>query len=250
MRIAIINGNTNGKVTERIHEAVQRFCHPATQLSMITPEIGPISIENNLDAVVSAYAVVQEILKNQEKADAFIIACFSDPGLYAAREVTHQPVIGIAQAAMVTAVQLGYRFSILSPLRRLRPVLMDIVRRYGFEDNCSGIRTVEIGVSEAAQQAEIIQDAFLDAGRQAIELDGAEVVILGGAVLSGMDEKISKLLGVPVLDPVKCAVGQAESICQMNLTTSKVSGFTFPGKKEFKKCPEPLRMVYLNSERS
>jgi allantoin racemase len=244
MNISIINGNTNQKISDIIENSTKSICSHGSNIRVITPDTGPMTVENALDGLVSSIGVIQEIIKNQDETDAFIIGCFSDPGLFAAREITDKPVIGIAQASMVVAIQLGYRFTILSPLRRLKPVLMDLVRRYGFEANCSGVRTVEFGVSDAADHKQLVVDAFIEAGKQAIEIDGADVLILGGAVLSGTEKILSNQLGLPVLDPIKCAIGQAETIVNMRLKTSKTNGFSYPQKKECKNCSDTLKSFY------
>ena len=217
MNVIIVNGNTNEAVGKKILAGAQLAAHPETNLRLINPEIGPNTVEGHLDGELSAMAVINELALHQEDADGFIIACFSDPGLRAARELVAKPVLGIAEASMVTALQLGVRFNILSPLKRLRPVLWDIVRGYGLEGRCSGITTVEFPVARAISQDREIYEAFLEAGRCALQKPDTGVLILGGAVLSGLESLLTNSLQVPVLDPIKCAVGQMECMVRLNL---------------------------------
>lgn len=128
MRIYLINGNTTPAVTESIERAAQEIALPGTEVKAMTPPIGPATVEGYLDGQLSALGVCEAIAAHQDEADAYLIACFSDLGLYAARELCNKSVVCIAEAATVTAVQLGHRFGLLTPQRRLRPVLEGLVR--------------------------------------------------------------------------------------------------------------------------
>jgi allantoin racemase len=243
MDLIVINGNSSADVSLGISSAVEAAIFRAGDFRVVTPSFGPSTVEGYLDGDLAAVAVIKEVAKWEPEADGFIIACFSDPGLYAAREITAKPVAGIAQSSMVTAVQLGHSFSILTPLQRLRPLIAGLVKKYGFSDHCVSIETIHISVAGVKENYERTVLDFIDAGRKAIER-GAEVLILGGAVLAGMEATISRELGVPVLDPVKCAVVQLESLIHLSLSTSKICGFDFPREKECLDCPSELSTIY------
>ncbi len=237
MLITVINGNTNAVVSEGIKIAAELACFAGTDVRMVTPTLGPNTIEGYLEAGISAIGVCEEIARWRHASDAFVIACFSDPGLAGGREIATQPVVGIAEAAMVTAVQLGHSFSLLSPLTRMRPVLSRLAYNHGFRERFASVQTVDMSVMQAAEPGEARIKAFQDAGRRAIEQDGAEVLILAGAVLAGMEIELTKRLGVPVLDPVKCAMVQAQGLVLQNLFTSKIGGFAAPLPKTRLNCP-------------
>lgn len=119
---------------------------------------------------------------------------------------------------MVTAIALGSQFGILTPLRRLRSVIFDLVNKYRFQNRCADT-AVEIGVAQAAQQSDSTFRAFLDTSRKLRDEKYAEVIILGGAVLTGLEVEMSSALGIPVLDPVKCAVVQAQALVNLGAVT-------------------------------
>jgi allantoin racemase len=244
MNIYVINGNSSASVSFGIEKASQEAALPGTQIHMITPRMGPATVEGYLDGQLAAVAVCEEIATYREDADAFVIACFSDPGLYAARDLTQKPVVGIAEAAMVTAIQLGHRFGLLTPLRRLKPVLEDLVYRTGVRERLAGVRMIEMSVAEAAEVSDDRLSAFYQAGLRAIHEDGAEVLILAGAVLAGMEKALTKRLAVPVLDPVKCGVAQAQLLIQLGLQTSHAGGFSAPEKKACRDCPPGISDLY------
>lgn len=240
MIITVINGNTNESVSKAIAEAAQLVCFPGTEIRMVTPVMGPNTIEGYLEAELSTIGVCEEIARWRESSDAFVIACYSDPGLAGGREIAWQPVIGIAEASMVTAVQLGHSFSLLSPLTRMRPVLTRLAHNHGFRERFASVQTVDMSVMQAAEPGEARIKAFEIAGRRAIEQDGAEVLILAGAVLAGIEIELTKRLGVPVLDPVKCAMAQAQGMVIQNLVTSKAGGFADVRSKPRLNCPPNL----------
>ena len=101
MKIKIINPNTTLEMTESIRRMAESVCDSDTELLVVSPTIGPASIEGYVDEYMAAVGVVDEVIKgDKENCDAYIIACFGDPGLQAAREATDKPVLGIAESAM------------------------------------------------------------------------------------------------------------------------------------------------------
>lgn len=245
MKITVINGNISLSVSADIGLAAQLAAFPGTEIIMVTPEIGPATIEGYLDAQLSATGICEEISRYEQDTDAFVIACFSDPGLYAAREMTTIPVVGIAEASIITAIQLGHQFSLLSPLKKMRPILRKLVENYGFINRLASVQTVEMNVSKAAVHGSERLTAFMEAGKRAIEQDGAEVLILAGAVLAGMEIEMTRELGIPVLDPVKCAMIQAQGLVTMNLMNSKKGGFSEHHPKVAHGAPKNLAKNYL-----
>ena len=117
MKIKIINPNTTLEMTESIRRMAESVCDSDTELLVVSPTIGPASIEGYVDEYMAAVGVVDEVIKgDKENCDAYIIACFGDPGLQAAREATDKPVLGIAESAMSVAKVIAPYFSILSVL--------------------------------------------------------------------------------------------------------------------------------------
>ena len=119
MRIRVINPNTTASMTTTIGEAASHIASPGTEIVATTPKSGPVSIESHFDEAISAVGVLEEVMAGErEGVDAYIIACFGDPGLLAARELTRAPVIGIAEAAFHMATLISTRFSIVTTLGR------------------------------------------------------------------------------------------------------------------------------------
>ena len=244
MRLLVVNSNTAEAVTAQVEAAARAVAGPGTEIVAVSAPWGPSAIEGRTDGLLAAAATVEAIAQREAGFDGFVIACYSDPGLQAARELTDKPIVGIAEASMLLATTLGHRFSILSPLRRLRPVLEELARAYGLQDRLASVRTVEVGILEVGRAGRPGLDAFIEAGRLALEQDGAEVLCLGGAVLAGRDREVSAALGVPALDGTACAVKRCEALVSLGLRTSKLGGYQPPRPKRVTDGPAALERWY------
>lgn len=231
MKILVVNSNMNIDITNKIREVGRELKNPETEVDVICAQWGIPVIEGNYDSVVAAVATVDMIKRNEKDYDAFIIACYCDPGLYAARELTSKPVYGIAQASMLAACSFGHRFSILSPLARFKPIIESMVRYYGLEALCASVRTVKMDVKQSFDDLEAANQAFAQEAQRAIQEDGAEVICLAGAVFAGRDRILTKLSGAVCIDGFSSALKQAEGYHRLGYTSSKVGLFEYPREK-------------------
>lgn len=234
MRLKIINPNTTQTMTDSILKTAKQIARKDTEVSCVSPRIGPESIESYYDEYLSVPGILEEIEKGEksENIDAYVIACFGDPGLYAAREISTKPVIGIAEAAILTSKMISPNFSIVSVLDRSRHISEELVQKYGVEKWCCSIRTTGLSVLEFSKNPEKGLKALLSASRMAINVDGAECILLGCAGFVDFLNRLRQELAVPVLDGVTPAVKMAESLVDLDYKTSKVLTWKFPEKKD------------------
>ena len=247
MRILIINPNTSAQMTRAISEVARKYARPDTMVEAINSGFGPSSIEGFFEEYVAAHAMLERVLEARGKYDAFIIACYGDPGLYGARELADVPVIGIAEASFHFASVLGHSFSILIPLPHLVPFTSELVRLHGFTHKLASIRPVDLAVLDLDSASAEVEKRLISAGRKAIEEDGAEVICLGCAGMALMDKVLEAALGVPVLDGTVCAVKMAEGMYDYGLRTSKLAAFKTPSRKEYVGCPDLYDRIWLGS---
>ena len=233
MRILLLNPNTSQEMTCSIDMAAKQYARGDTEIVSLNPERGPRSIEGAFDRQIAIEASLEMVLKIKENFDAYIIACFADPGLQAFREALEGNVLGIAESAIFMACTLGHKFSILSVLARSKPSAENLVRQYGLWDRCASVRATGLSVLEVHSNRERLIARLTEEGRKAVEMDGAEVLLLGCAGMAGVDKMLQSVLNVPVLDGVVCAVKLAESLHDYGLKTSKVGFFKSPEKKEY-----------------
>jgi allantoin racemase len=235
MRIFVINPNTSGSMTQHIRRELEKIKHPDTELTVVNPEHGPVSIESAYDEALAGPPTLKEVHRaNKEGYDAIILACFSDPALDAAKEISDIPVIGIEEATMHLAAMLGHKFSITTAFRNRVPTRELHVRLRGVESAYASTLVLNMSVLEMDAHPERAKARILELSRIAVEKDGAEVIILGCAGLAGYSEDIERELGVVVLDPTSVALKIAEAIVDLGLGHSKVGRFARPPAKEYK----------------
>ncbi len=234
MRILLINPNTSHSFTAKIQAIAEKYALPGTHVRAVNPGSGPRSIESIYDELLSSPGTIEVALANLDDYDAFVIACYSDhPTVYALREITDKPVLGIAEASMLVACMLGYKFSVVTTNREWEPLLMDAVRHYGLAERCASVRSTGMPVLalESASPEETYQ-MILNASRQAMEQDGAEVICLGCAGMTGLDKQLEAELYIPVVDGVVSALKLLEGLVGYGLRTSKRLAYSRPGYKE------------------
>jgi allantoin racemase len=234
MKILVINPNTSVEMTQEIDVSAKKYAQPGTVVTTVSPEEGPRSIESHYEEALIAKGLLSRVIEgNLNNYDAIIIACFGDPHLDSAREISDCPVFGIAESAMHMACLLGYKFSIVTVFEKARPTFEELVRRVGLENKCASIKTTSLSVLDLEKNPQATIKELARAAKKAIEEDGAEVIVLGCGGMAGLDKPIEAEIGIPVLDGVVCAIKLAESVFDYKLKLSKVKAYMKPGRKEF-----------------
>ena len=229
MKLAIINPNSTKSMTEKCLLVAEKFKNSDTEIWASNPENSPKSIEGHYDEVQSLMGIMEE-LKKAEKwgADAYVIACFDDPGLEAARELVAGPVIGICEAAMHMTSIVSSSFSVVTTLNRSVPIIEDLVHKYGMNRFCRKVRAANIPVlaleDSSCDAMEKIEEEIL----KSVEEDNCEAIILGCAGMADLTMKLSKKCKIPVVDGVLCAIKMAESLVGAQLLTSKINSYSYP----------------------
>jgi allantoin racemase len=250
MRILLVNPNTSHEFTQRIQGIADKYALPGTVAIAKNPTSGPRSIESIYDEILSAPGTLELVISELEGIDAVVIACYSDhPTIYALREITDKPVIGIAEASMYMACMLGYKFSVVTTNREWEPLLWDAVNHYGLAGRCASVRTTGMPVLalESASPEETY-GMILIAARQAVEIDGAEVICLGCAGMTGLDKKLETELGIPVVDGVISALKFLEGMVGYGVKTSKYRAYSRPGPKELVNLPMVFAQPYHDDQ--
>jgi allantoin racemase len=247
IRIKIINGNTFEPMTEGIHESAQAVCFPGTQIVTTQPKTGPESIEGYYDEYLAIPGILEEVILSTNDFDAFVIACWGDPGVEAARELTTKPVIGIAEASMYVANMVAARWGVVTTLHRSLDMIEKTIYKTGFAHRCVSIRTTGLSVVETEIARQATLDALEAASRVAIVEDKVEAICLGCAGMSRLDIELEQRLGIPVIDAVAAAVKMAESLVSLQKQTSKALTYKSPEVKRFKGFPEHMQPHSLSA---
>jgi allantoin racemase len=193
--------------------------------------MGPVSIEGYYDEAFCVPGLLQEI--RDHPADAYVIACFDDTGLDAARTIAPGPVIGICEAAMHMATLIAGSFSVVTTLGRSVPVVEHLARKYGFAHHMRRARAAEVPVLDLEDPASDAHDRLCAEIARAIEEDRPEAIILGCAGMADLARQLSRQFGLPVVDGVAAAVKLAEGLAALGLSTSRRGGYALPGAKRY-----------------
>jgi allantoin racemase len=233
MKILVVNPNTTGSMTAQIGVSARAATSgPGVTVDAVNPASGPVSIESHRDEVLAAVGVIEEIAAGEASGyDGFVIACFGDPGLLAAREIATGPVVGIAEAAMRTAAYLGRSFSVVTTLARTVGHAHDLTHLYGVAMQCAGIHACEIPVLDLETDP-TARDRILQACKEALATDGSDAIVLGCAGMADFCAELSETLGVPVVDGVAAATAEVEKLVRLGLRTGKTGEFATPPIKE------------------
>lgn len=212
MRLLLVNPNTTQALTDRMTGLVRPALPPGVLLSSMTAPRGFAYISSLPEAQVAG-AICLEMLAEAEPPDAAIIAAFGDPGLAAARALFPFPVIGMAEAAILTALQLGRSFAIVTFTSAMRVWYGQSVENLGASARFLGVWTPGEGKVDIADVARSQREALHALVLQAVQ-DGAEVVILGGAPLAGLAAELAADTPIPLVDPLIAATHQAVALAR------------------------------------
>lgn len=207
-RILVINPNSNEVVTRGISEALDpvRFAG-GPEIVCHTLAEGPPGIETQ-EHVETVTLPLRRLVEANGDADAFVIACYSDPGLHVCREATTRPVFGINEAGVLTALARADRFGVIAIRQRSVRRHIRYLRQMGLLDRLAGERALEMSVAETAS-GEGTLDRMIAVGRELRDEDGAEVVVMGCAGMARHRLPLEAALGIPVIDPTQASVAMA-----------------------------------------
>ena len=208
-RILVINPNSSDAVTRGVDEA----CEPLRMaggpaIECVTLEEGPPCIETqqHVDSVVAP--LLRLVTGRERDCAAFVIACYSDPGLHSVREATRKPVLGISECGILTALTLGQKFGVIAILRQSIPRHLRYVGALGVADRLAGELPVGLGVTELADERKTF-GRMVEVGRALRDDHGADVVVMGCAGMARYRKPLQDEIGIPVVEPTQAAVAMA-----------------------------------------
>jgi allantoin racemase len=248
VKILLLNPNTTAEVTGLLYTAGHRAASPGTELVAMTARRGVPYIATRAEAQIGGAIALEMLAEAGAGFDAAIIAAFGDPGLFGARELFSYPVVGLSEAAMLTACMAGRKFSIVTFSRVLAPWYQECVAMHGLEARCAGIRALDESFQSISDVQSEKEDALVRLANLAIEEDGADAVILSGAPLSGLADKVKDRIPVPVIDPIAAAVRQAETLAVLKVRKAVAGTFRRPGPKPTTGLAEPLAAIIEHRE--
>ncbi len=232
MKITLINPNTTESMTRKAVLSAQAAAAADTVITGVQPSMGPESIEGFYDEAFCVPGLIQE-MKRASDSDGFVLACFDDTGLDAARCLTDVPVVGIGEAAFHMASMIANQFGVVTTLSRSLPALNHNLLKYGLSARCSGVRASDIPVLDLEKNDPEALDRISSVIRLCRDNDGAEAIVLGCAGMTDLAHDLQTQHGLPVIDGVGCAVKLIEGMVSLGLRTSAVGGYAPPRPKRY-----------------
>jgi Asp/Glu/hydantoin racemase len=214
-RIRVINPNSNEAVTRGIDDAVAplRFSG-GPEIVCSTLAEGPFGVETQ-EHVESVALPLRRLVESDNASDAFVIACYSDPGLHSLREATQKPVLGISECGILTALTLGQKFGVIAILKQSIPRHLRYVGALGVSERLAGERPVGLKVVELSNAKKTFA-RMVEVGAALRDTDRADVVIMGCAGMARYRKPLQDELGIPVVEPTQAAVTMAIGRVRLN----------------------------------
>ncbi|KAF7599892.1 MAG: Asp/Glu/hydantoin racemase [Candidatus Dactylopiibacterium carminicum] len=244
MRLLIINPNISQSVTELIEAEARRTAAAGTEITMATAAAGVAYIETRFEALLGAHAAACIAGERAGSYDALIVAAFGDPGLAALKEALPVPVVGMTEAALMSACLLGQRFSIVAISARITAWYRETVAANGLLDRLASIRHLDRPLRDAGSVQEDHAARLLELCEAAVREDGADVIILAGAPLAGLARSVAERLPVPVVDGVSSAVRHAETLVALGVRKAREGSFAPPPEKPRAGLPAGIERLF------
>jgi len=214
-RILVINPNSNVIVTKGLEMALQPLDFAdGPEIVCTTLDGGPYGVESQAD-VDSVTMPLRRLVESDNGSAAFVIACYSDPGLHVCREGTDRPVFGIAECGVLTAMTRAETFGVIAIAQRSIRRHIRYLRQMGLMDRLAGERPLNMSVAETASGDGTLAK-MIEVGRALKDEDGAGAIVMGCAGMARLRRPLEDALGIPVIDPTQAAVAMALGAVQFS----------------------------------
>jgi len=207
-RITLVNPNSLSHVTDAIARAVTPFRRLPLAFRCVTSTDGPAGIQTQAEADASIAPMKQLFLQEAADTDAFVVACFSDPGLHGLRELVAAPVLGIGECSVLTAMSIATRIGVIAIASASIPRHLRYFRQMGVADRICAERALDMKVSDLAN-ADQAFTRMVTVGETLRDEHGADVLIMGCAGMADLRDRLEDACGLPVVEPTQAAVAMA-----------------------------------------
>lgn len=221
MRILLLNPNMTQAMTDSMATIARGVVGDRAEIVPVTASKGFPYIASRAEAQIAGAIALEMIAENLEGIDAVVIAAFGDPSLAPAREIFDLPIVGMAEAAVLSAAMFGERFSVVTFTPLMTRWYEDCIKGTGLGSRFTGVRTPEMQDIDVGSVARDLRKDLIALAKQAVVEDGADVVILGGAPLAGLAQEIAEEVPAIVIDPITAAVAQAVALASMKPVFAK-----------------------------
>jgi allantoin racemase len=242
MRLLVINGNTTDAITARIAAEARAAAGPGTEIVAVSAPFGARVVGTRAENAIAAHAVLEAAARHHAGCDAVVVAISSDTGTAATRELLAIPVIGITEAALLTACTVGGAFGVLTFGPRVEAWSHELVASYGLTARLAAVEALDAPPASFADP-----DGFaapLLAGIERLVARGADSVVIAGAAFAGCCRVLQPQAPVPLLDGVACAVGLAEMRVRLGLPKPRAGSYAAVPARELGGVADAIRALF------
>ncbi|MBX9908750.1 MAG: aspartate/glutamate racemase family protein [Beijerinckiaceae bacterium] len=207
--IFVINPNSTEAVTAGIDKAVEPLrSSDGPAIECLTLAEGPPGIQSQRDVDGVIGPLLKRAAGLENEAAAFVVACFSDPGMHALREQSRRPVLGIAESGVLQALTLGQRFGVIAILPTSIPRHLRYFGAMGVMARFAGDLSIGMGVTELSNEEKTLERMTATA-KTLRDVHHADVVVMGCAGMARFRRPLEEALGIPVVEPTQAATAMA-----------------------------------------
>ena len=225
MRLLLANPNTSQAVTDAVAARARAVAKEGTEIIPVTASFGARVIGSRAELAVAEHASLDLIAREAAGCDAIVVAASTDSGVRAAREMLALPVLGLTEAALHVACLTGGQFAAITLSRRSGHTLRELIDGYGLAARCCGQQALDATPLQLLQQRDELAHMVVDVALAMVAEQGADVIVLVGAVMAAMPQRIQPWLPVPVIEGVSCAVTLAESLVRLRLPKASAGSY-------------------------
>ena len=248
MRLLLVNSNTSDFVTNKVASAARAVANVSTEIVPVTGNFGARVSATRTELAIAEHATIDLLAEHAPGCDAVLIAVSYDVSLWAAREMLRIPVAGITEAALLTACMLGTRIGVVVFGRRVLPIYQERVAGYGFTGRIAGWRAIENSSPYSAGDQSEADALTIAAANDLVERDGAEVIVLTGAVMAGVPPRLQPQVPVPLLDGITCGVRQAEALAALEPVKASVGSLAPLPAREMVRVSPAITQRFSSSD--
>ncbi|MBQ0824247.1 aspartate/glutamate racemase family protein [Microvirga sp. HBU67558] len=207
--VYVINPNSSQTVMAAIDRAVAPLrSADGPDIVCLSLAEGPPGIQSQRDVDGVIMPMLRKAAELEEDAGAFVIACFSDPGLHALREQSGRRVFGIAECGVLTALTLGQRFGVIAILPTSIPRHLRYFGAMGVLDRFAADLPIGLGVADLSEEDRTL-GRMIDVGNTLKTTHGADVLVMGCAGMARYRRALEQPVGIPIVEPTQAAVAMA-----------------------------------------
>jgi allantoin racemase len=232
MRILVLNANTTTFVTETAATEARCVASPGTEIVPATADFGAAIVGTRTEAAIAEHAAVTLAARYARGCDAVVIAVSYDTGLKPLREMLDVPVVGMTEAALYTACMLGGPIGLISFGKRVWPMYRELIEAYGLTGRIVGSRVSDNTTAYKPGDYTALDDELVATARDLIDTDGAESIVVFGAVMAGASRRIEECVPVPVLDGMRAAIPFAEALVRIGARKPVTGSYASPNQCE------------------